>query len=156
MVYAYSRSQEVDPYNRTNKRNVRNTKRSTYNCGGYALGTFSWFCPNKNIFSYACYAYDTFTEAKENTATAVEYMLKKFSDLRIVNALDEVRPDEYAILFRVSSDGDFHFLKRDRRNHWWHKLGSGRIERIKTKDIFLPWSHGQYAGPIIIMAKKYP
>ena len=35
-----------DPFNKNNKRNVRNTERNTYNCGGYALGTFSWYCPH--------------------------------------------------------------------------------------------------------------
>ena len=35
-----------DPFNKNNNRNLRNTPRRHFNCGGYALGTFSWYCPH--------------------------------------------------------------------------------------------------------------
>lgn len=37
----------TDPFNFLRNRNVRNTEKITYNCGGYALGTFSWYCPHR-------------------------------------------------------------------------------------------------------------
>ena len=44
-------SQELFPdlFNRNGERNAFNTDQWYYNCGGYALGTFSWylFCREK-------------------------------------------------------------------------------------------------------------
>ena len=37
----------TDPFNFLRNRNVRNTEKRTYNCGGYALDTFSWYCPTE-------------------------------------------------------------------------------------------------------------
>lgn len=35
-----------DPFNWRRDRTISNTATSDYNCGGYALRTFSWYCPN--------------------------------------------------------------------------------------------------------------
>lgn len=34
-----------DPLNKTNYRNINNTYREDFNCGGWALNTFNWLCP---------------------------------------------------------------------------------------------------------------
>ena len=34
-----------DPKNSNHLRNINNTDKFDYNCGGYALGTFSWYTP---------------------------------------------------------------------------------------------------------------
>ena len=34
-----------DPFNTLGLRNINNTIKRYYNCGGYALGTFSWYWP---------------------------------------------------------------------------------------------------------------
>lgn len=158
MNWNLHKSQNIDPLNKIGKRNIRNTFKSSYNCGGYALGTYSWYLPRKNpeFISFQQYAFLTKKETKEVTQQAVECMLEEFPTLRVVNSLDEVKPTEYAILFRFSPDGDFHFLRRGRDNHWRHKMGSSYyINTIKTKDIFEPWCNGCYNGPIVIMAKEW-
>ena len=39
---------KCDPYNRSNGRNVDNANTDEYNCAGFALRTYSWYCPNEN------------------------------------------------------------------------------------------------------------
>ena len=152
----YHSSQEVDPLNVEGNRNVGNTNKHSYNCGGYALECFSWYCPKMEDSWFSDpFGFDSKEEAIEKTEKCVEIMLNDFPTMRRVQSLDEVRSDEYAILFRVSSDGDFHYLKRDKSNHWRHKMGNSPvIDTIKKRDIFKKWCHGRYDGPIVISAKK--
>lgn len=144
-----------DPFNIRVGRTVRSTPKRTYNCAGYALECFSWYCPRPDEDG-DYFRFDDGIEAEEKTAACVDIMLKDFPALRVVQSLAEVRPNEYAILFRLSPDGDFHYLKRDRIGHWRHKMGDCEyIETIKTAEIFKPWgSWGRYTGPIVIFAKQ--
>lgn len=41
-----------DPLNMRGSRNIRNTDKADYNCGGYALGTFSWYLPSRTREEY--------------------------------------------------------------------------------------------------------
>ena len=152
----YHSSQEVDPLNVEGNRNVGNTNKYSYNCGGYALECFSWYCPRPENAEFDTYfGFDTIEEALNKTELCVRVMLSDFPTMRRVQSLDEVGPDEYAILFRLASDGDFQYLKRDKKNHWHHKMGNCPvIDTIKKRDIFKKWCHGRYDGPIVIFAKK--
>ena len=40
------RNTSFDPLNNQKTRNIKNSNRYNYNCGGYALETFSWYCPH--------------------------------------------------------------------------------------------------------------
>lgn len=147
-------SQLYDPFNKSRERTIRNTPKTTYNCAGYALECFNWYEPAEESRPWESpFSFSNEKEAREKTSKAVEIMLKDFSGLRVVESLKEVRRDEYAILFRLSSDGDFHYLKRCANNRWFHKRGSCKeIERMKKEDIFKKWN-GRYNGPIVIFAK---
>nr|DAH81427.1 MAG TPA: hypothetical protein [Caudoviricetes sp.] len=141
-----------DKLNHNNKRNLRNTPKLIYNCGGYALGCFSWYCPRETDVFY--YGFDSHEEAREKTDYCVKCMLADFPTLRVIASLDEVAPDEYPILFRLSHDGDFHYLKRADNGIWYNKMGSCSMIEIMPKDrIFNIW-YKRYDGPIIIFAKK--
>lgn len=146
-------SQKDDPFNRNNSRTVRNTNKYTYNCGGYALECFTWWNGSEDI-SFFWFDPDDRGEAERITSLYVKELLADFPDMRTVDSLDDIRENEYAILFRLSSDGDFHFLKRDRGNHWRHKMGNWyEIDTIKQSEIFDIWC-GIYNGPIVIFAKE--
>lgn len=149
------RSQHSDPFNRLGKRNTSNTTRRSYNCGGYALETFSWYEPTGKAHpSWQDFCFKNTEEAERKTKKCVRAMLREFPTLRVIKTLADVRPDEYAIMFRLSDDGDFHFLKRDKRGHWRHKCGGWEVETIKVANIFGEWRFGRYNGPIVIMAKR--
>lgn len=148
MVYHYTE----DKLNRNNARNLRNTPKEYYNCGGYALGCFSWYCPQDT--DWFDYSFDSDEEAREKTDYCVKCMLADFPDLRIISSLDEVRSDEYPILFRLSYDGDFHYIKRANNGIWYHKMGRRYYINTIPKDrLFDVWC-GCYNGPIVIFAKR--
>ena len=142
-----------DLFNNEHVRNIHNTDTYFYNCAGYALGTFSWYCPQDDydIFSLFCDS----DELKEITKLTVSHMLKDFGGkLRVISSLEELRKDEYAIAYRVSSDGDFHFMRKA-RTRWHHKRGSMSTILTESEDNVLNsiWCD-RYDGPIVLMAMR--
>lgn len=149
-------SQFYDGLNQRHERNLNNTPRRSFNCAGFALGIYSWYCPRRDgeESGREDYAFKTDEQADKATLRSVECMLKDFPTLRVVKSLEEVQSNEYAILFRHSSDGDFHYLRRGRNGVWYHKRGSTRtIDTMPKTDIFEKWCR-RYDGPIVIFAKK--
>lgn len=140
---------ERNDLNRGNKRNLRNmsgNRRGWFNCAGYALNTFSWYCPDAKH-----------TKSGKDRA---QKLLDDFPDLRIIKTVEELLPDEYAIAFRTSKT-DFHFIKRCDNGQWRHKRGrSYDIEYMSTKEVFSArWCESRpdpYDGTIWLFAKKKP
>ena len=148
-----------DPFNKNNNRNVRNTPKRNYNCGGYALETFSWYCPHgeedDTFFGYD-YGFDTQEEAWIKTMYAVSKMILDFEgNLRMIKSLKQLHKDtERVVAFRLSSDGDFHYIKKT-KNGWRHKCGASfYIRRMSEHDVFNTNWNGRYDGPIILLAIK--
>ena len=142
-----------DLFNNERARNIHNTDTRLYNCAGYALGTFSWYHPydDYDIFSLLC----NLDKLEEITKQTVSYMLKDFEGkLRVISSLEELRKDEYAIAYRVSSDGDFHFMKKA-RTRWHHKRGNTLTILTESEDNVLNsiWCN-RYDGPIVLMAMR--
>lgn len=141
-----------DGLNCKKERNIKNAIKYEYNCGGYALDTFSWYCPyaeNVDLFD-ELEDYDSALELFTNQ------MLQDFPDMRVINNLDEKNKDEYYVAFRVGED-DFHFIKGYSKYMWFSKMGSSaRIERMTLSEVFdKPWgSWGQYDSKIVLFAKK--
>ncbi len=144
-----------DSLNLQNYRNVRNTPKSAYNCAGYALETFSWYQPDPENCDPWGWRF-TSKEMKEVTEECIEQMLKDFPDLRVISNLSDLAPTERAIAFRVSSDGDFHYMKLARNGQWYHKMGNSPIiDRCSTNEVLNPnkkWIC-RYDGPIVLFAK---
>ena len=151
MVYGFY--SEQDPMNLLKNRNIRNTCKSDYNCGGYALGTFSWYCPHNEKYR-GCY--DTYSEESlfEQVMGHVKIMLTEFPALRIIHALSEATEEEEIIAFRLS-DCDFHFMVRKANKRWYHKQGScSFIYSIAEEEIFSDCWMPDYDSPIVLMAMK--
>ena len=144
-----------DLFNRNGTRNEKNTKEGTYNCGGYALGTFSWYLPHSEDVWDGMFAHWDVEKIERITAECVEQMLKDFSDLRVISDLREVKRSEYAIAFRVSADGDFHYARHSRFQTWKHKQGAWWIGTMTRKEVLTTnWCGGRYNGPLVLFAKK--
>ena len=151
-----------DPFNWDNLRNHKNTAKNTYNCGGYALGTFSWYCPNReeddDFFGYDFGFYNE-KDAYRKTMYAVAIMAQDFMErgFRIISATNELEKDEYAVAFRLSSDGDFHYIRRMNNGIWYHKRGaSPKIHKMRKTDVFCGDWCGRYDGPLVLIAIKNP
>ena len=92
------------------------------NCMGYALGKNKWLHPEKFF--------------RGNYNNVPELLARKYS-LKPVEKKDMVLGKEY-IAFRWGNqkENDFHFMKRGKKGHWRHKLGSLPIEVISQKKVF--------------------
>lgn len=154
-----------DPFNKNNNRNLRNTPRKHFNCGGYALGTFSWYCPHNpedersvGWFGWGYdYSFDTQEEAWIKTMYAVSKMVLDFEGkLRMIKCLEHLdKKTERVVAFRLSSDGDFHYIKKSENGQWHHKRGaSAPIHRMSQDNVLHSVWCGRYDGPVILLAIK--
>ena len=155
---------EKDYLNESGSRSVETVNVREYNCGGYALNTFTWYRPHKRKYVVYGDEYEELTEKdiKETYSYCISVMLKDFPSLRVIKNIKELQKNEYAIAFRIGGLGngvdDFHFMKRAKNGHWTHKMGQGNIERIKKEEVFAEiWQapFGDYKGKIILFAKKF-
>lgn len=137
--------EDSDPFNIAKERNTKNADRNEYNCAGYALGCYSWYCP----FSHQV------TDFEKN----VNQILKDFPNVRKIESSQDLLPDEYMIAFRLSPN-DFHFMKRAKNGVWREKRGSQPEIRIVPKSVVFGevWSphryDGGYRGKIAFFAVK--
>lgn len=145
----------IDPLNFNNSRNIQNTCRFDYNCGGYALETYSWYQPHEKG-RHLHYGFNTIEEAYETTMYAVATMVKEFEGkIRMLKNIKELdKENERVVAFRISSDGDFHYVKKTSRG-WQHKMGgSPEIRKMRSKEVFSKMWCDRYDGPIVFLAIK--
>lgn len=144
-----------DLFNHNNARNAENTDQFDYNCAGFALGTFSWYLPTRTNGMWGSW-FENDEEIAKLTQECVQVMLEDFADLRVIADMSELGIGEYAIAFRLSADGDFHYIKQVFYGDWKHKTGIGNIYEISQEEVFTTeWCGGRYNGPIVLFAKKF-
>jgi hypothetical protein len=151
------RSRHYDYLNRKGLRNVDNTDEQSYNCGGYALGCFSWYRPCGVNFSYGSEEYGSCEYIGEERATeaCVRAILKDFPQLRVIADINDVPLEVEVIAFRIGQVyDDFHFMVR-RHGRWTHKMGNGVIRRITEDEVLYEhdWFN-KYYGRLILFAKE--
>ena len=156
-----NRSIENDPYNLNNTRNIRNVDKAYYNCGGYALNLFSWYCPweaDEEVDTPLSRAYEDGEYFDDDemfapTMRCVQNMLAEIPTLRLLTGInDPIQENEYKVAFRISYDGDFHFMKRADNGVWHHKQGgSSDIRTATTQEVLDVWC-GRYDGPLVFFA----
>lgn len=153
-----TRSTSKDPYNLSKTRTEENTTMTAYNCGGYALGLFSWYCPYPNMDKHDKYLmryHDSRNAISKKTFRCVSQMVQEIPGLRVITKVSDLTYGEYAIAFRLSSDGDFHFIKRNSQGQWSHKRGARCVIEYMTKqEVFCSRWCDRYDGPIVLLAKK--
>lgn len=136
----------------TKTNNAFNTPRHDFNCGGFALGTYDWVCLDSYVY---CDDFSNDEELEqafiEETDYAVEEILKLCPKSRIINDVNELKENEFAVYFRLSDDGDYHFVKRMHNGELWHKQGVTEIGRFYG-DVEDDWCCRRYCGPVIIFA----
>ena len=152
-----------DPYNHSNSRNVNNTSKAVYNCGGYALNLFAWYCPwgldvpECETPLARAYWQDNYFGTDEMfapTMRCVQNMLAEIPTLRLLTGInDPIAHNEYMLAFRISYDGDFHFAKRGNNGVWHHKRGSrDEIETMTILELLDECWIGRYDGPLVFFA----
>ena len=150
------------------ERNEQNMNALDYNCGGYALRTFTWI-----LLDAFDHGYDlSFDDSDEDMMEEIEDYVARMEDncveeivedfeglVRPISVLSELHKDEYAVLFRVSYDGegyidDFHFVKRHHDGHYSHKPGNSPIAEFEGDPFDGAWASSwlDYNAPIKILA----
>lgn len=149
---------EKDKYNRQGNRNLYNTDRCGFNCAGYALEVFAWYMPvtrgNDCFGSWA----DSWDELNERVDIATAVMLHDFAyrGIRLIWSIEELQKDEYAFAFRVSTDGDFHYMKRGENGVWYEKRGSHPvIYSHPTHEVFDNDWNDRYDSRIVLFAIRH-
>lgn len=150
-------------FNADKSRTVDNTPISAYNCGGYALGLYSWYTPydpdEVGYFSDIVRAFNA--DREEMLKEMVQTMLEEVPGLRRIESEIDLNSGEVLILFRLRldrgydddsyCDGDFHFIRKD-GGRFSHKPGGTAIQEISEEEAFGPiWPNG-YDGPIVLLA----
>lgn len=149
--------EDFDVFNHQNSRTEEDIKDTfgDYNCMAYVFGAYEWLLPfdiwNENAGDIIDelgigYDYDNrklckkIQDALDNgdydfpilIKLAIERMLTTFPDLRRIKSFDELKDDEYGIVY-AAGGGDFHFGKYE-DEVWTHKKGNLEIQEVKCED----------------------
>lgn len=147
-----------DPFNILGLRNIGNTAKHYYNCGGYALGTFSWYWPGRTEEEYdeimECAGDEDWDNVLKLASEAIISELPGWSVVPFNLVMErKYSPKEYEIVALRFCDYDFHFWKLGRNWNWYDKMGSiGRINRHAFEDVRDTWCH-RYDSPIVCFVR---
>ena len=151
-----------DRLNTKRLRKLKNTPRKEFNCGGYALDTFSWYCPLSRSDWDLNNLYERFDgDWMAVLQYTVDYMLNDFNGkLRVIQNLDELQEGEEAVAYRIEQDedwADFHYVRRKRNGVWYGKMGRcPMIFRYTEEQVFDyksdAWQNGRYDSNMILFA----
>lgn len=150
-----------DPLNMLGLRNIRNTDKADYNCGGYALGTFSWYLPSCTREEYTDIMWHAdigdMDTALTLAAEAIVNELPGWSIVPLALVMErKYSPKDYEIVAMRFCYYDFHFWKLGRNWNWYDKMGGCRqIDRHAFNDVRYKWN-GRYDSPVVcfIRARK--
>ena len=123
-----------------------------YNCGGFALSTYTWVRPfefaEDNIKMYP-YRFD------RGLWHLVGGLLDQFN-VRCVTSFKYISSNEYPVVFRVGSN-DFHFMRYSiLLDGWIDKRGNSNfINFHKEREVMRGWWYGgMYDSQIVRLAVK--
>lgn len=150
-----------DPFNKRGSRNIRNTDKADYNCGGYALGTFSWYLPSRTRKEYSdIMGYADIGDMDVALTLASEAIVNELPGWTTVPfALVMERkysPKAYEVVAMRFCYYDFHFWKLGRNWNWYDKMGCReQINRHAFNDARNVWND-RYDSPVVcfIRARK--
>ena len=143
-----------DPLNKRGSRNIRNTDKADYNCGGYALGTFSWYLPSRTREEYTDIMghadIGDMDTALTLAAEAIVSELPGWSVVPLALVMErKYSPKDYEIVAMRFCYYDFHFWKLGRNWNWYDKMGGCKqIDRHAFNDVRYKWN-GRYDSPVV-------
>ena len=149
-----------DPYNVMKKRNIRNTDKEEYNCGGYALGTFGWYMLGHNKKEYRAFNEalrdEEWVKVKQMAIRTITTELVGWRTGPLAEVMErKFSPVEYEIVLMRFHYTDFHFWKLGRNWNWYDKCGrSPYINRHSFIDAVAPTWNDRYDSPIVGLIKK--
>lgn len=150
-----------DPFNKRGSRNIRNTDKADYNCGGYALGTFSWYLPSRTRKEYTDIMghadIGDMDTALTLAAEAIVAELPGWTTVPFALVMErKYSPKAYEVVAMRFCCYDFHFWKLGRNWNWYDKMGCrGQINRHAFNDARNVWND-RYDSSVVcfIRARK--
>lgn len=164
-----------DYLNRERKRNRDNTNLCSYNCGGFALGTYSWYLPYYDFDAREDQVEDLISRGfneeqiyRKITSLDVNQILSDFkNNLRVIEKEEDLLVDETLVAYRFFvdfnyyngvlhyEDSDFHFRVK-LNDTWFEKNGDEPITEVEDMDLIEPWCAqcGDYDSNTILFALK--
>ena len=162
------------------EKNSRKSDRRYYNCGGFALRTYTWFYPyaclgeNHNLkeleeeeqlsddihnFWDGCedYNYDDEDVYNDFAQKLVDNMIKAFEGkMRQVLNTKDVKPNERLVAFRFG-ESDFHYMIKGRKGHQWHSKMGGSVHIDTYPEEFVlfdpDWNGCYYSNTFLLAVK---
>lgn len=134
-------------------------ERLNFNCGGFALGTCEWerficfdrrqeYCFNQRNF------YKRYRAMGKITYQCAQELLEKYPrQLRLVKDESEKLSYEEIFFFRVSSDGDFHFVLKHGRKYLHKRGNTPWLDEMSKEEVYSSAWCNRYDGPMLIFAK---
>lgn len=164
-----------DYLNRERKRNQDNTSLQEYNCGGYALGTYSWYLPyydfetrEEQVTDLISRGFNEYQIYRQLLSLDTKQMLSDFKErLRVIKNESDLLDTETLIAYRIFvefnfyngklfyEDSDFHFRVK-RGDRWFEKNGDDLIHTVEDMSLFVPWiaQCGEYDSEVVLLALK--
>lgn len=174
-------NQWQDPSNSEHTRNAGNTSVNEYNCGGFALGTFSWFMPYYSTDERESHINELIDEGYTRreimdilTEEDIDFILDNVDNITRIARPEDAAPGSRVIAYRVTISPfgydlderdnedaiyedslfiDFHFRARI-DGYWFEKNGDGDIGMCHFEEG--GWDCGgsmlYYDGPIVYFA----
>ena len=169
-----------DFLNSNKLRNEENTLESSYNCGGYALRTFSWYLPYSTSFV------DSEQDTNDMLAEQllfdgfsikeiyqiilnknVNFMLQDFfENLRVIKDINDLKDTEELVAFRIGiepiydEDDEFLYVDTDfhyrvfRDNKWLEKCGEKSIQSCSNITDIWEIDNFYYDSDIVFLAHE--
>lgn len=119
---------------RDTKNAIIDTIDDSYNCMGYALGTFKWEELYDFIYSEDLPSKKSQHLIKESFKACRRELIRDYK-LRPISSPKRARANERVIAMRVGAD-DFHFARLNSDGTWTHKLGSRHICVMTTEELY--------------------
>lgn len=111
-----------------------------YNCGGFALGIFEWYCPHTDEEEWEMneLCMDDYLTEDEKCDECADIMINHMTSrglCREIKNENELKDNEYLVLFKAAVD-DFHYARRTSSGRWYHKMGWSDIEEVSEEEVY--------------------
>lgn len=129
----------------TKKVMMKRKNKYNFNCGGYALNTFTFYKPYPGEFRD-----QSFLDADK----FVKNMVDEFNGkLRILENENDALPYERVVFFK-GGRRDFHFAYKGKNGQYYNKMGwCPDIRRMTKQEVYADdWNDGYYTSKLCILA----
>lgn len=126
----------------------KHENRANYNCGGYALSTYTWVNPAIPALHFPRGIH--VPDFRKISLKMANNLCALCPNLTPISHIDQAKKNEYVVAFRSARD-DFHFMVRKLNGQWYDKRGASPfINRHSAEYVFGDNWYDRYVGKIFL------